>query len=315
MKKIVVIGGGTGLSSMLMGMKNIENVDITAIVTVADDGGSTGRIRDVYNVPAVGDIRHVLCAMAMNDDNHLFTDLMNYRFQGNEDIGGHNLGNLIFLALMDTTGSFMGAIQAISQVLKVKGNIVPSTLENVTLYAMMKDGTLVRGEKNIPSVANNIDYVFYQKKVTPYDCAIEAIREADLIIYGIGSLFTSIMPNLIISEITEEIQKKACPKIYFCNAMSQPGETDGFSLEDHIRAIEKHAYSNCVDIAIVNESYIPQAILNRYEKMNSFPIKIKENEHSYLILKRNLLKLDELGRIRHDPEAVKKVIEELLANM
>ena len=312
MKKVVVIGGGTGLSSMLSGMKKLEDVDITAIVTVADDGGSTGRIRDIYNVPAVGDIRHVLCAMAMNDEDHLFSDLMNYRFSGNEDIGGHNLGNLIFLALMDTTGSFIGAIQAISKVLKVKGNILPSTLDNVTLYAMMKDGTLVRGEKNIPEVCNSIDHVFYQQNVTPYQPALKAIQEADLIIYGIGSLYTSIMPNLIIDEITQEIQKKKCPKIYFCNAMSQPGETDDYSVEDHIRAIEKHAYKNCVDMVVVNESYIPQAILKRYAKMNSYPIVLKESEHSYLIIKKNLLKLDELGRIRHDPDAVKNVIEEIM---
>ncbi|MCF0106900.1 MAG: YvcK family protein, partial [Holdemanella sp.] len=260
MKKIVVIGGGTGLSSMLMGMKRIKNVDLTAIVTVADDGGSTGRIRDIYNVPAVGDIRHVLCAMSLDEDEHLFSDLMNYRFEGNEDIGGHNLGNLIFLALMNTTGSFIGAIEAISKVLKVKGKIVPSTLDNITLYAMMEDGTLVRGEKNIPDVCNTVDHVFYQRHVQPYRPAIEAIREADLIIYGIGSLYTSIMPNLIIREISEEIQKKKCPKIYFCNAMSQPGETDGYSVEDHIRAIEKHSFKEAVDMVIVNQSYIPLSI-------------------------------------------------------
>ena len=161
MKKIVVIGGGTGLSSMLMGMKKIQDVALTAIVTVADDGGSTGRIRDTYNIPAVGDIRHVLYAMAQDENENLFRELLNYRFQGNEDVGGHNLGNLIFLALIDITGSFIGAIQALSQVLNIKGRIVPSTLDNVTLYAMMKDGTKVRGEKNIPIVCNSIDRVFY----------------------------------------------------------------------------------------------------------------------------------------------------------
>ena len=137
MKKVVVIGGGTGLSSMLMGMKRLENVDLTAIVTVADDGGSTGRIRDIYNVPAVGDIRHVLCAMADEEDEGFFADLLNYRFEGSKDVGGHNLGNLIFLAMINTTGSFMGAIESISRVLNVKGNILPSTLDVVTLYAMM----------------------------------------------------------------------------------------------------------------------------------------------------------------------------------
>ena len=126
MKKIVVIGGGTGLSSMLKGMKRLEDVDLTAIVTVADDGGSTGRIRDIYNIPAVGDIRHVLCAMADEEDEGFFSDLLNYRFEGSEDVGGHNLGNLIFLAMINTTGSFMGAIESISRVLNVKGNILPS---------------------------------------------------------------------------------------------------------------------------------------------------------------------------------------------
>lgn len=312
MKNIVVIGGGTGLSSMLMGMKSIQNANITAIVTVADDGGSTGRIRDIYNVPAVGDIRHVLCAMAQDDENHLFSDLMNYRFEGDKDIGGHNLGNLIFLALMNLTGSFIGAIQAISKVLKVKGTIVPSTLDIVTLYAMMKDGTLVRGEKNIPTLDNSIDHVFYQKKVTPYLPAIQAIENADILIYGIGSLYTSIMPNLIIKEISEAIQRTTCPHIYFCNAMSQPGETDNYSMEDHIRAIEKHAFKNPVDLVVVDQSYIPQSILNKYAHMNSYPIQVQEKEHSYQILKRSMIYFDEKGRIRHDPKAVREVVEEIL---
>ncbi|HIW17706.1 MAG TPA: uridine diphosphate-N-acetylglucosamine-binding protein YvcK [Candidatus Faecalicoccus intestinipullorum] len=315
MKNIVVIGGGTGLSSMLMGMKKIENVNLTAIVTVADDGGSTGRIRDIYNVPAVGDIRHVLCAMATDDEDHLFSDLMNYRFEGKKDIGGHNLGNLIFLALMNLTGSFIGAIQAISKVLKVNGTILPSTLDIVTLYAMMKDGTLVRGEKNIPTVSNSIDHVFYQRKVTPYLPAIQAIEEADLLIYGIGSLYTSIMPNLIIQEISEAIQKTTCPHIYFCNAMSQPGETDNYSMEDHIRAIEKHSFAHPVDRVIVDQSYIPQSILDRYAKMGSYPIQVKEQHHDYQILSRNLIYFDEKGRIRHDPQAVKQVAEEILRTL
>lgn len=312
MKNIVVIGGGTGLSNMLMGMKKLKDVNLTAIVTVADDGGSTGRIRDIYNVPAVGDIRHVLCAMADDQDETLFRDLMNYRFEGSKDIGGHNLGNLIFLALMNTTGSFMGAIQAISRILKIKGTILPSTLDIVTLYAMMKDGTLVRGEKNIPTLSNSIDHVFYQKSVTPQRQAIEAIENADLIIYGIGSLYTSIMPNLIIPGISQAIKNNSCKRIYFCNAMSQPGETDDFSVEDHIRAIERHSFKNPVDIAIVNDSYIPQSVLNAYAKQHSKPVKVQEEEHVYSIIKEKLLMFDEKGRIRHDPDAVKKAVESIL---
>ncbi|EOS60984.1 hypothetical protein C815_00710 [Firmicutes bacterium M10-2] len=312
MKNIVVIGGGTGLSSMMMGMKKIKNANLTAIVTVADDGGSTGRIRDVYHVPAMGDIRHVLCAMSLEENETLFTDLMNYRFEGNEDIGGHSLGNLIFLALMDTTGSFMGAIQSISRILNVKGKILPSTLDVITLYALMQDGTLVRGEKNIPTVSNHIEKVFYQQKITPYLAAIEAIEKADLIIYGIGSLYTSVIPNLIIQEISQAIYENPCPKVYFCNAMTQPGETDGYTLEDHVRALEKHSFKNPVDVAVFNESVIPDFVKKNYEQEGSFPVKLSNEVHPYQIIKRNLIYIDEKGRIRHNPDAVRQAVEEIL---
>ncbi len=312
MKNIVVIGGGTGLSSMLMGMKKLENVNITAIVTVADSGGSTGRLRQTYHVPAIGDIRHVLAAMSSDEDEHLFADLMNYRFTGDDDIGGHNLGNLIFLALMDTTGSFMGAIDAISHVLKVKGNILPSTLDTVTLYAMMEDGTLVRGEDSIPKAQNSINHVFYQQMVHPHEQAIKAIEQADLIIYGIGSLYTSIMPNLIIPKIGEAIHNNPCAKIYFCNAMSQRGETDNYSMEDHIRAIERHSYPDSVDLVVVNQSYIPQAILDAYAKEGSYPIRIREQKHDYGIMQRLLIQFDSKSRIRHNPDAVKQAVAEIL---
>ena len=315
MKNIVVIGGGTGLSSMMMGMKKLKNVNLTAIVTVADDGGSTGRIRDVYHVPAMGDIRHVLSAMSQEENETLFNDLMNYRFEGDKDIGGHSLGNLIFLALMDTTGSFMGAIQSISKVLNVKGEILPSTLDVVTLYALMQDGTLVRGEKNIPNMDNHIEKIFYQQSITPFPKAIEAIEQADLIIYGIGSLYTSVIPNLVIQEISQAIYENPCPKIYFCNAMSQPGETDGYSLEDHIRALEKHSFKNPVDVAVLNESVLPDFVKKNYEEEGSYPVQMQESEHPYKIITRNLIMLDEKGRIRHNPDAVKAVLEEILEAM
>ena len=232
MKNVVIIGGGTGLSVMLRGMKTIPGVELSAIVTVADDGGSTGRLRDSYQIPAMGDIRNVMCAMA--EEESIFTELMNYRFKGVGDIGGHNLGNLLLLALSETTGSFMEAIRTFSRVLKVRGKILPSTLEVVTLYAVMEDGTIVRGEKNIPKFRNHIDRVFYQRHIRATEEALQAIRSADLIIYGIGSLYTSIMPNLIIDEIRNELIANPCRKVYFCNAMSQPGETDGYSVEDHV---------------------------------------------------------------------------------
>ena len=206
----------------------------------------------------------------------------------------------------------MGAIESISRVLNVKGNILPSTLDVVTLYAMMKDGTLVRGEKNIPTVYNSIDHVFYKNCVHAYKPAIEAIKNADLIIYGIGSLYTSIMPNLIISDISKAIEKNPCKKIYFCNAMSQPGETDGYTVQDHIHAIEKHSFKHPVDLVVVNRSNLPKKVLDMYALQKSYPICIGKEATDYAIIQRDLLALDEKGRIRHDPMAVKQVVEELI---
>ncbi|MEY8308440.1 gluconeogenesis factor YvcK family protein [Erysipelotrichaceae bacterium 51-3] len=315
MKNVVVIGGGTGLSAMMNGFKHLENVNLTAIITVADDGGSTGRIRDMYNVPAMGDIRHVLCAMAEDDEDPLFSQLMNYRFSGSEDIGGHQLGNLIFLAMMDLTGSYMGAVEAISKVLKVKGNILPSTLDNAILYALMNDGTLVRGEKNIPNANNSIAKVFYEDDIRAYPKAIEAIRQADLIIYGIGSLYTSILPNVIVKGVREAIADTTCPKVYFCNAMTQPGETDGFSLEDHVRAIETHTYKNPIEIAIINRNPIDEKTLERYARQGSVPVVQKEVDHAYKVFHRDLTIVDETGRIRHDSKAIADCLVEILAMM
>lgn len=312
MKKIVVLGGGTGLSSMLEGMKKIEDAQVTAIVTVADDGGSTGRIRSAYNVPAMGDIRHVLTAMARNENASILQNLMNYRFAGEEDVGGHSLGNLIFLAMMDITGSFMGAIESLSKVMGVNGTILPCTLDVATLYALMEDGTLVRGEKNIPDRDNAIEHVYYQQEVRPYEAALEALKEADLIIYGIGSLYTSVIPNLIIPGISEAIYSNPCPKIYFCNAMSQPGETDGYSMEDHVRALEKHSFKNPADLVVVNETEIEPRVLERYAKMGSKPVKFAGSQPSYEVWKRPLIQVDETGRIRHDPAAVRRTVEEIL---
>lgn len=309
MKKVVIIGGGTGLSVMLRGMKHIDDIQLSAIVTVADDGGSTGRIRDSYQIPAMGDIRHVMCAMA--EEESIFTDLMNYRFGGEGDIAGHNLGNLLLLALSQTTGSFMEAIRTFSRVLKVRGKIIPSTLEIVTLFAIMEDGTIVRGEDNIPKFRNHIDRVFYQRDIEATKESLEAIREADLIIYGIGSLYTSIMPNLIIDEIRNELIANPCRKVYFCNAMSQPGETDHYSLEDHVNAILHHAYADAVDIVVTNNNTFSKEMLDKYSAMGSAPIPIREQRHPYLVLQRDLMDMDD-ALIRHDSQKVKAVVEEIL---
>lgn len=312
MKNVVVIGGGTGLSNMLKGMKEIPDIHLTAIVTVADDGGSTGRIRDTYKVPAMGDIRDVLASLADESQSEFLLDLMNYRFEGKEDVGGHSLGNLIFLALMEKTHSFMGAIELLAKELHIQADVLPSTLDMATLYALMDDGTLVRGEKNIPIVSNSIYRVFYQESVHGYSKAIEAIREADLIIYGIGSLYTSVIPNLIIEEISQAIYENPCDRVFFCNVVSQPGETDQYSLEDHIDAIERHSFKSPVDIAIMSDSKIDENILQKYRKEGSHLIRQKEGEHVYKILRRDLAMIDDKNRIRHNPQAIKEVVEEIL---
>lgn len=315
MKNVVVIGGGTGLSAMMAGLKDLEDVSLTAVITVADDGGSTGRIRDVYNIPAMGDIRHVLCAMGEKQSNPIFSELMNYRFSGSEDIGGHQLGNLIFLALVNITGSFMGAVQAISDVLNVKGTILPSTLDNCRLYAVTQDGQFIEGEKNIPDPDRTISRVLYQTPVTPYFKAVEAIQKADLLIFGTGSLYTSIMPNVIIDGIRLAIENNACPKVYFCNAMTQPGETDHYSLEDHVRALEKHLSAGIIDTVVANNYPLSKATAAKYAAMNSEPVLLKESSHSYDIIEENMIMLDEIGRIRHDPKAVARVVGEMLDKM
>ena len=309
MKKVVVIGGGTGSSVILRGFKQLDDISLTAVVTVADDGGSTGRLRKQYQIPAMGDIRNVMVAMAESES--LLGSLMDYRFGGSGDISGHNLGNLMLTALTQTTGNFMESIQKLSKVLNVKGRIIPSTTQIVTLIARMEDGTIVRGESNIPKFQNHIDTVFYQEQVTASKDAILAIKDADYIVYGIGSLYTSIMPNLIIPEIREAILSSCAKKIYFCNAMSQPGETDDYSLEDHVQAILKHSNEKAVDIVVVNNDVISEEILNRYQEKGSYPVKIKKQEHYYRIVEAELLKFDD-GFIRHDSRKIKDVFYQIM---
>lgn len=310
MKNVVVIGGGTGLSVMLRGLKQIDNINLTAIVTVADDGGSTGRIRRQFHIPAMGDVRNVMCAMA--EEETIFTSLMNFRFDGEElDVGGHNLGNLILTAMTQTTGSFMEAIRTFSKFLNVRGQIIPSSLQVITLYAIMEDGTIVRGESNIPQFNNRIEKVFYQQKVEPTREALQAIHEADIIVYGIGSLYTSIMPNVIVDGVVDQLKVNPAKKIYFCNAMTQPGETDKFTLEDHVDAIRKHSFPEAVDIVITHNNRATDELLDKYKAMGSVPVKIRDKEHAYTILSRDVLSFDD-GLIRHDSNKIRDVLAEII---
>lgn len=310
MKNVVVIGGGHGLAVIVRGLKQLGNIRLSAVVTVADDGGSTGRLRAQYHIPAMGDIRNVMCAMAESES--LLSTLMNYRFEGaSNDVGGHNLGNLLLTALTQNCGSFIEAIQSFSKVMNVKGDIIPSSSEVITLYAVMEDGTIVRGESNIPNFNNRISRVFYQSDVQATTQAVAAIHHADIIVYGIGSLYTSVMPNLIIRQLRDELAKSTAKKIYFCNAMTQPGETDGYSLEDHVQAILDHTHAQAVDVAVVPNNTIAPTILEKYHEMGASQVTIRDEHHSYLILKRDLLQFDN-DLIRHDANKVRDVMEEII---
>lgn len=313
-KRIVVIGGGHGQAQICRGIKNIPNTHISAIVTVADDGGSTGRLRRQFNIPAMGDIRNVMIALAPQET--LFSSLMDYRFDdpsGKEkDVAGHNLGNLILTALTDQSGSFFEAIKMLDDVLNVKGEIIPATTQVITLFARMYDGVIVKGEENIPHLDNKITRVFYEEEVHATPDAIRAITEADLIIYGIGSVYTSILPNVIIPEISNALQDTRARRVYFCNAMTQPGETDGYSVEDHVRALIQHGAM--VDEVLVASDALPFENVERYKAQGSTPVFLSQDEHEYTVLRKDLLTFEK-GQIKHDAKKIHTAVTELLEDL
>ena len=312
--KVVVIGGGHGQSAVCRGIKKIPDIDITAIVTVADDGGSTGRLRRKFHIPAMGDIRNVMISLAESET--LMSTLMDYRFEDpmhtEEDVAGHNLGNLILTAMTQQCGSFLEAIRTIGRVLNVRGRIIPATSQVITLFALMEDDVIVRGEANIPNRSNRIRKVFYDVPVQGSREAIQAIREADMIIYCIGSLYTSVIPNVIIDGIREALQESSARKVLFCNAMTQPGETDGFSAEDHVRALREHGAP--LDTIIVPDDVIPENLLQKYAEQGSTRVLVKEETHDYRVITESLLEFDG-GLVRHNSLRIKKAVEELLEEL
>jgi uncharacterized cofD-like protein len=260
--RVVCIGGGTGLSVLLRGLKKFP-VEITAIVTVADDGGSSGRLRNDLRMPPPGDIRNVLIALA--DTEPLLEKVFQHRFQNGEGLAGHTFGNLMIAAMQQITGDFTTAIKELSRVLAIRGKVFPSSEQDVVLLAEMMDGTIVRGESQIPQAGKRIRRVFLlPPKPNPQVDAIQAIREADGIIIGPGSLYTSILPNLLVKEMANEIRKSQACKIYICNIMTQRGETEGFTASEHIKAIYDHVGSGLFDFTLVNNEVPPSFLKDRY---------------------------------------------------
>ena len=246
-KKIVALGGGTGLSTLLKGLKQFP-VDITAIVTVSDDGNSTGRLREEFKTPAVGDIRRVITSLSETEP--LIESLMNYRFKTTSDLDGHTLGNLLLTGLIEVSGNMSKGIESLSKVLNLKGKVLPLTEDNVKLMAEMEDGNIISGECNITKDKRKIKKVFYKEEPKVLEEVINEIKRADLIILSMGSLYTSIIPNLICKDVIEAIDESSADIMYVCNIMTQPGETDNFKASDHIKTLNKYLGKRKINIAL-----------------------------------------------------------------
>ncbi len=307
--KIVAVGGGTGLSMLLRGIKNITN-NVTAVVTVGDDGGSSGRLREEMGVLPPGDIRNCIAALA--DDEDLVTKLFQYRFKTGEGLEGHSFGNLFLTALCSITGDMVRAVKESSNVLSIRGRVLPSTLDDMKLVAEMEDGRIIHGESNIPEAHGKIKRLY----TDPQNCraladVISAIRDAELIILGPGSLYTSVIPNLLIQEISHEIAKSNAKKIYVCNIMTQPGETDGYSVCDHINAITKHAGSKKVIDAVLVNDFMPSNLAKKYQIAGSYPVKPDFDNLKKLgvkLVSRKLIEDSREGLVRHSSNRVARAI-------
>lgn len=261
-KNVVVMGGGTGLSTLLRGLKKFP-VNITAIVSVSDNGGSTGRLREDFNIPAVGDIRRVI--VSLSETESLAQELFNYRFKTNGVLNGHTVGNLILTAASEITGNLSDGIEEMSSLFNLKGKVVPLTEDNVTLMGEMEDGSIVKGEAEITLSEKRIKRVFYEEEPIITPLAIKAIREADYIILSMGSIYTSVIPNIISKSVIDEIDKSNAKIMYVSNMMTQPGETDDFKVSDHINLLNSYLGEKHIDTVFVNDKTISEEILNKYQ--------------------------------------------------
>lgn len=305
--KIVAIGGGTGLSMLLHGLKQYTS-NINAIVTVADDGGSSGRIREQFGILPPGDIRN--CLVALADAEPMMRNLFQFRFAEGSELGGHSFGNLFITAMTKLTGDFEKAIKESSKVLAIRGQVIPSTLNKVTLVAEYKDGSNVEGEAQIPRKGGLIKNVYLKPsniEATPE--AIRAISEAEIIVLGPGSLYTSVMPNLLITQIKEAIAASGAIKVYICNIMTQHGETDDYSAFDHLNAIINHTRARIIDYVLVNTAKIPEHLLAKYKGESAYPIKCdmeRIERAGFKVRQEEIIEADEV--VRHDSQKLARII-------
>lgn len=307
--KVVAIGGGTGLSMLLRGIKRYTS-NITAIVTVGDDGGSSGRLREEMGILPPGDIRN--CIAALGDDEDLITELFQYRFKTGEGLEGHSFGNLFLTALCAITGNMVKAIKESANVLNIRGVVLPATLDDMKLGAVFEDGRTVHGESNIPEAHGQIKKLFTEPdKCEALPEAITAIGDADLIILGPGSLYTSVIPNLLVNGIVDALMKTKAKKIYVCNIMTQPGETTDYTVASHVNALFKHAGGkHIVDAVLVNNS-LPANISDGYAKTGSIPVRLDMENIAPIgieVVSQKLIQENKQGLVRHSSNRVARAI-------
>lgn len=313
--KVVVIGGGTGLSTLLTGLKH-KTSNITAIVTVADDGGSSGRLREEFGVLPPGDIRN--CLVALSDSEDVLGPLFQFRFTEGKGLDGHNFGNLFITALARVTGDFARAIRESSKVLAIRGKVYPATLETVKLVARRESGKEIEGESRIRDEKDSpIERIY----LVPADCkateeSVRAIKEADAIILGPGSLYTSVMPNLLIEGIKNEIARSRATKIYICNIMTEAGETDDYSVSDHVKAILKHTRPGVVNCCVANVAPIPKGLYEKYKVEDQYPVKFDSMDEKWFagekirVIRSHIAGVKEF--VRHDPVKLTNIMMDVI---
>ncbi len=312
-KKVVILGGGTGTSTLVRGLKQFP-VDISVVVSVSDDGKSTGKLREEFDIPAVGDLRKVIASLS--DTEPLFESLLEYRFNTNSDLNGHAVGNLLLAALCNITGNMSDGIKSLSKVLNLKGKVLPLTEDNVTLIGVMEDGSLIEGEHNITKENKRIKNIYYKKDPVINKAVINDIKNADMIILSMGSLYTSIACNLICNDVVKAIDESKGKILYVCNMFTQPGETDNFTVSNHIDVLNGYLGKRKIKTVVVNNGKIPKTYINKYHR--------EEEKDPVVIDKEKLSKMNikvisddfiatELGSLKHD--AIKlslRIFEELI---
>jgi uncharacterized cofD-like protein len=301
--RVVALGGGTGMPALLRGLKAYTS-NITAIVTMADDGGSSGRLRGAFGMLPPGDVRN--CLVALADAEPLMQELFQYRFEQGE-LSGHSFGNLFIAALQQTTGDFVTALRAASRVLAVRGAVLPATLDPVELVAELADGRVVRGESRIGQSGSPIRRVWLDPEdAAPLAEAVRAVEEADLIVMGPGSLYTSVIPNLLVTRMADALRRSSALRVYVANVMTQPGETVGYTAADHLKALEDHAGPAIVDVMLVNSAPVPEAVRERYRREGAEPVAPGLPPRHVRVVSEPLLRVDAV--VRHDPGRLARAV-------